>query len=88
MTKGRSTLKFGPLENGLDYMTSVVDLLAGNPTERDLKYAVLHLSAGIEVLLKARLAQEHWTLVLDNVDQASKLQYERGDFTSGVSRIQ
>jgi hypothetical protein len=56
-------LAFSPLENGLDYLQSVVDGLAGDPTKRDLKYAVLHLSAGIEVLAKYRLHREHWTLV-------------------------
>ncbi|WP_261958315.1 hypothetical protein [Streptomyces nigrescens] len=36
-------------------------------TPRDLKYAVLHLQAGTEVLLKARLRQAHWTLVLQDL---------------------
>jgi ribosomal protein S27E len=55
---------FPPLENGLDYLASVVEHLSGgSPSPRDLKYAVLHLQAATEVLLKARLAAEHWSLI-------------------------
>lgn len=55
---------FPPLENGLDYLASVVEHLSGGtPSPRDLKYAVLHLHAATEVLLKARLAAEHWSLI-------------------------
>jgi ribosomal protein S27AE len=77
-------LAFSPLENGLDYLQSVVDGLAGDPTKRDLKYAVLHLSAGIEVLAKYRLHREHWTLVLSKPDDSkvNLAAFERGDFQS------
>jgi hypothetical protein len=77
-------LAFSPLENGLDYLQSVVDGLAGDPTKRDLKYAVLHLSAGIEVLAKYRLHREHWTLVLSKPDdpKINLAAFERGDFQS------
>ncbi|MFF6833404.1 hypothetical protein ACFY84_16235 [Streptomyces sp. NPDC012438] len=62
---------FRPLRNGLDYLDDVVDRLTpapdGSPVDaRDLKYAILHLQAGAEVLLKARLELEHWTLVVQD----------------------
>ncbi|MFD5074512.1 hypothetical protein [Streptomyces sp. NPDC058371] len=47
---------FPPVENGLDYLLSVVEHLARPPqdmTPRHLKYAVLHLQAATEVLLKS-----------------------------------
>ena len=77
-----------PLENGLDYLRSVVDALAGDPTTRDLKYAVLHLAAGIEVLAKYRLHCEHWTLVVSKLDdpKIDRAAFERGDFTSVQAR--
>lgn len=73
---------FEPLDNGLDYMLSVVGHLAGDPGPSELKYAVLHLAAAIEVLLKARLAEEHWSLVFRSTDTASRTAYETGDFDS------
>jgi hypothetical protein len=65
-------VSFEPLENGLDYMLSVVEKLQGKVEARDLKYAILHLAAAIEVLLKARLAQEHWALVFRSIENAEQ----------------
>lgn len=73
---------FPPADNGLDYVHSVVDHLSGTPSARDLKYAVLHLQAAIEVLLKVRLIREHWTLVFKNPDKATLASYIGGDFIS------
>ncbi|MFE0601662.1 serine/arginine repetitive matrix protein 1 [Streptomyces sp. NPDC058892] len=39
---------------------------------RDVKYAVLHLQAAVEVLFKARLLAEHWTLVFTNPHDATR----------------
>ncbi|MGV9754161.1 hypothetical protein, partial [Nocardia farcinica] len=59
-----------------------MDHLSGKPSARDLKYAVLHLQAAIEVLLKVRLIREHWTLVFKNPDKATLASYVNGDFIS------
>jgi hypothetical protein len=61
---------------------SVVSHLGGTPSARDLKYAVLHLQAATEVLLKVRLIREHWTLVFKNPDKATLVSYASGDFIS------
>lgn len=61
-----SEVFFPPVPNGLDYLVSVVEHLESGDervSARDLKYAVLHLAAGAEVLLKAWLPLEHWSLV-------------------------
>ncbi|MER5881163.1 hypothetical protein ABT119_35255 [Streptomyces sp. NPDC001910] len=73
---------FPPVLNGMDYLASVVDHLSGTPTPRDLKYAVLHLQAATEVLLKARLLQEHWSLVFRDPGRADRGRFESGDFES------
>lgn len=77
---------FPPIENGLDYLCSVVNHLvkAGeeSPGARDLKYAVLHLQAAVEVLLKARLQAEHWTLVFKVPGTAARARFESGEFES------
>ncbi|GHI84136.1 hypothetical protein [Streptomyces xanthophaeus] len=80
---------FPPVDNGLDYLLSVVHHLAPRavdtqPTARELKYAVLHLQAAVEVLLKARLLREHWSLVFSRVDvkDATKQNFKQGNFSS------
>ncbi|NUL02550.1 hypothetical protein HRW07_04675 [Streptomyces lunaelactis] len=84
---------FPPVANGLDYLVSVVELLAVGEdavSPRNLKYAVLHLQAATEVLLKYRLYREHWTLVLQNLDltrmnknkKMTRALFDGGDFVS------
>ncbi|MGW7314826.1 hypothetical protein [Streptomyces sp. NPDC054865] len=60
----------------------MVDLLKGEPTPRDLKYAVLHLQAAVEVILKARLTLEHWSQVLTDPSTADVTRFEEGKFLS------
>ncbi|MEU8512971.1 hypothetical protein AB0C76_15500 [Kitasatospora sp. NPDC048722] len=80
-------VRFPPVENGIDYLLSVMESLAkddgSEATARELKYGVLHLQAAAEVLLKARLQREHWTLVLQKLDQrATRARFVAGDFVS------
>lgn len=75
-------LYYPPILNGMDYLDSVVDHLSGEPTPRNLKYAVLHLQAATEVLLKARLLQEHWSLVFKDPGRADLGRFKNGDFES------
>jgi hypothetical protein len=56
--------------------------LSDGPDQRDLKYAILHLQAATEVLLKVRLMREHWSLVFRNADQATQSALSSGDFQS------
>ncbi|MFE3410515.1 hypothetical protein ACFXMT_19975 [Streptomyces mirabilis] len=51
-------------------------------SDRHLKYGVLHLQSATEVLLKARLVREHWSLVFANPGSATLAEYEKGTFTS------
>jgi hypothetical protein len=74
-------INWSVVTNGLDFMESAVEqLAAGN--DHDLRHAALHLSTAIETILKARLAREHWTLVVSDVDNARRASYETGDFQS------
>lgn len=83
----RHELHFPPLRNGADYLVSVVDHLTKDDVgPRDLKYAVLHLQAAIEVLLKERLHREHWTLVFSDPGQANLRRFHEGDFESCTTR--
>lgn len=76
------SLEYSLLENGLDFIASALKHLKQQPSKRELKYAVLHLSAGIELILKERLKREHWSLVFDKPESATKKAYDTGDFSS------
>jgi hypothetical protein len=75
-------ISFPPVQNGLDYPQSVIEHLQDSPGPRELKYAVLHLQAATEVLLKVRLIREHWSLVFKNPDKASRASFYSGEFQS------
>lgn len=46
------------------------------------KYSVIHFCAAIEMLLKARLMKEHWSLIVSKPDQAKLAKFIAGDFIS------
>jgi hypothetical protein len=79
---GNNELVFHLLENGLDFIESALGYLKGSPDQRCLKYAIVHLQSGIELILKEKLRQEHWTLIFDNVSEASVEAYKKGCFKS------
>ncbi|MFF1717580.1 hypothetical protein [Streptomyces sviceus] len=87
-------VNFPPVQNGVDYLDSVVDhLRTEQPSARQLKYAVLHLQAAAEVLLKTRLQGEHWSLVFKDPGSATRQKFEAGDFescttTAAIARLQ
>lgn len=82
MTKEIDKIEYTLLSNGLDFILSSLEYLQGKPSKRELKYAVLHLCSGIELVLKERLQLEHWSLVFDDPANAQKHAYEAGDFSS------
>lgn len=49
------------VKNGLDFLKVSVEELEVRP-----KYSVIHFCSGVEILLKARLLQEHWSLIVGN----------------------
>ncbi|WP_158997581.1 hypothetical protein [Streptomyces aureus] len=75
---------FPVVRNGMDYLLSVLEFL-DEPTARDIKYAVLHLQAGTEVLLKWPLARRDWRLVVEvnkEGEICDEAHFQRGDFRS------
>ncbi len=75
------SISFHIMENALDYVLSAAEH-AKLKSARSWKYAILHLVAGIELLLKARLQEEHWSLLFQRVDQASGANLQSGNFVS------
>lgn len=68
------------LENGLDFVLSSLDPIVNSTEEKQLKYSILHLSAGVELILKERLKIEHWSLIFENVNKANDEDFKSGDF--------
>lgn len=69
------------MEDAHDFILSA----AGYARKKDRmswKYAVLNLACGLELILKARLEKEHWSLIFANVNKAAKEKIKQGDFVS------
>ncbi len=70
------------LENGLDFIVNSLNPILDSKNELDLKYSVLHISAGMELVLKEVLRKEHWSLIFENIDAANYKHLQSGDFQS------
>ena len=78
-------MKYNLLENSLDYILDAVSRLnEPDPDKKSMKYALVHLWSGIELLLKKRLIDEHWSLIFNKIDDnnSSKASLKTGDFES------
>jgi hypothetical protein len=69
------------VENALDFFHEAV-INTEDPDPKRLKYAVLHSASAVELILKARLVLEHWTLVFRNPGKAELENFEGGKFQS------
>lgn len=94
MQKQSETVAFTLKENAVDFLRSAVIYVKNEKdhTQR-LKYGLLHLVAGIELLLKYRLSMEHWSLVIDDIDKTGLNDINSGDFKSvgwqeAISRLE
>lgn len=65
------------VDNALDFLARSLDEF-----ESRTKYSVIHFHAGIELLLKARLMAEHWSLVVSKRQDPDWKRLESGDFIS------
>ena len=74
------------LENGLDFLLHAVRPPTDYDDESEAsvlpKYAVLNLAAACELILKARLCKEHWSLIFQNPDKATLAGLRSGEFVS------
>lgn len=70
------------LDNAIDFLLSAAEAVRRDEGARSLKEAVLHLANGIELMMKARLAREHWSLIFADVDKADYDQIAAGEFHS------
>jgi len=76
-------MNLGLLENAFDYILDAVQQLQGKrPSKRRIKYSIVHLWSGIELLIKKRLMDEHWSLVFRDINKADRKALNSGDFVS------
>lgn len=70
------------LDNAFDFLERAIAEFEAAP-----KYAVIHFCAAVELFLKARLAQEHWTLVVAQPDSVDLAKFAEGRFVSVSLRV-
>jgi len=74
------------LDNGLDFIIEGLKpaskIFWNNNSENTWKYSALNIFSGIELILKERLRQEHWSLIFDDVNNANENKLIKGDFIS------
>lgn len=69
--------------NGLQFLRrSVHQITAEQSTLESLSFAIVDLATTVEVLLKARLVREHWTLIASNADKVSITNMISGDIST------
>lgn len=66
-------------ENGLGFVAKAIDQLWEYSSPDALKYSVIHFYSGVELLLKARLMHEHWTLIVADPNKADIDEFLNGD---------
>jgi hypothetical protein len=82
MAANTEQLKLNLFENGLDFIQSAIRLVKTNSKNSNIKYAVLHLASGVELILKYRLTQEHWSMIFKEIREAKITALETGNFRS------
>jgi hypothetical protein len=65
------------VENGFDFLNKAVDDLQSHP-----KFSVIHFHAAVELFLKARLMEEHWSLVISQRQDPDWNKFISGNFQS------
>jgi ribosomal protein L37E len=80
------SVEFSLLENGVDFIAKALDELRGDPSARNLKYGVLHLKSGLDLILKERLRMHDWRQLFDDTSLAEEGLFESGEFVSPRTR--
>lgn len=80
--KDYNDIEFSLFENGLDFIYSALTNLINSENKYGVKYSVLHLCSGIELVFKYRLFKENWKLLFRDTDKAQEQLLIKGDFQS------
>lgn len=77
---GKITLNL--LENGLDFLCEALTPIVQTQDERKLKYSVLNICAGVELILKAVLFRADWRQIFQRPEHAKREDLTTGRFAS------
>lgn len=66
-------------ENGFGFVTRAIEQLWENGSSDSLKYSVINFYSGVELILKARLMNEHWTLIVADPNKADIDEFLNGE---------
>jgi hypothetical protein len=75
-------VKFDLLENGLDFINEAVEIIKADKDHRRLKYSVIHLCSGVELVLKEVVRNKDWRLLFQELSEATIPRLKTGDFDS------
>lgn len=75
----RDTIFDSLTHNAFDFLARGIAEFDESP-----KYSVIHFCAAVEMLLKARLMKEHWSLIVSKPEQANLAKFKAGDFNSAT----
>lgn len=65
------------IDNAFDFLETGISKFKESP-----KYSVINFCAAIELLLKARLMSEHWSLIVATKNHPDLSKFQKGDFKS------
>lgn len=76
------------IKNAFDFLNRSIDILEDYP-----KYSIIFFATSLELFVKAKLAEEHWTLIIENPTKANISKLRSGSFKSvslseGIDRIE
>jgi len=63
--------------NAIDFFETSIKDFKDRP-----KYSIINFCSGLELILKARLLIEHWTLILKSPEKGDLVTFQNGDFLS------
>ncbi len=66
-------------ENGFGFVSKAIEQLWEHGSPDALKYSVINFYSGVELLLKARLMHEHWTLIVADPNRADIDEFLNGE---------
>ncbi|KMP11759.1 hypothetical protein UR09_02475 [Candidatus Nitromaritima sp. SCGC AAA799-A02] len=69
------------IQNAFDFFEEALELF-DEEEPRKFKFVVLHTAICVELILKARLQKEHWSLISTKPDKAKRDAFDKGDFQS------
>ena len=76
-TPGQGDIQSAILANAFAFLQRAID-----DFKTDLRFSVVNFASATELFLKARLVEEHWSLLFKDTDRASIDALQRGEFIS------